>query len=335
MLPNPLKTCFVIGLLLCTWQAHAQKENLARDFSFFQNKSREFSAWLDKTGLGKSLAFDLVQMRPLSIGDGIDSTELELVLLIRTNDPDSAIGIWQGLKKGFDSPDDSLENILYRTFIHQMEIPGQQGSIQVCIRDKKRDYNRCFYIYIWQEADEALGTKIKSEYHFKECKSRTFEITVTPPPVKIRGKGKTTKIIKPKIPAANQVFEVIRRYAIDSVLHQPRYRTGNCTDRSPRFETDSLRTSNAFRFTLADLGQEVIPPYTLLGFTTIAMERLTYQFEYYPIQGGFTLKCIIEGKYGSGFFKPRVSGYMNMEPDYNDYLEAYSNKVRRDIQKRL
>lgn len=334
---------FVIAgcLFLLTGSLLAQKENLARDFSFFEIKSKEFAIWLDKTGLGKSLEFDAVRMRPLRNRRGIDSTELELLLLLRTHNPDSAIGIWEGLKRGFDTPEDSLENYLYRTFIHKMEIPGEQGSIRIYIKDTTGTYNSCFYIFIWQESDTIYGQKILSEYRFRGCRTKSFEITVQPPQVKKAGTGKASKVVRPKIKTANEVFEIIRKYVIDSLLNQHRYHTPDCNDRNPGFNSDSVRNSNSYRFTVKDLCREVLTDQhrslweQFWGYNTIAMERLAFQFEYYPIQGGFILKCIIEGKYGSGVFKPRASGYMNMEPDFDDFFDSYKNRLRREIQKRL
>jgi hypothetical protein len=266
-----------------------------------------------------------------------------MFLVLRTTDPDSAVGIWRSLKKAFDSPDDSLENYLYRTFVHKMEIPGIQGNIQIYVRDHNGDISKCFHIYIWQDADEVLGARIKSEYNFAGCKAKSFEITVRPPTVKTAGKGKNTKISKPKVKTPNQAFEVIRKYALDSIIRQPRYRTAESNDRTPMFENDSLRSEFAYHFTLANLGREVLTNQyrsawqKFWGYNSIAMERLTFDFEYIPLvnQSGFILKCKIDGKYGSGVFKPRTAGYMNMEDDFDDFFETYKNKIRLELQKRL
>jgi hypothetical protein len=318
------------------------KQNLAKDFDFFQQKSQEYAEWLNKTGLGKSISVDRVRMRPMPNNWDIDSTELELLLLLRTNDPDSAIGIWQALKKGFDSPEDSLEHYLYRTFVHKMEIPGEQGSIQVHIKDSSGNLELCFYLWIWQEPDALTGSKVHSEYHLKECKAKSFEITVNSPPVKTTGKSKTARVTKPRVKTADEVFAVIQKYVQDSLIHHPRYRTTECNDRTP-FVEELDRSPQAYTFTVGNLCKEVMTKQSRItweiwwGYSTIAMERLTFQFEYYPMNNGngFTLKCVIEGKYGSGLFKPRTQGYMNMEPDFDDFFETYKNRFRNELQKRL
>jgi hypothetical protein len=344
MMPTLFKQTLVVLLLLLGryTTVHAQV-NLAKDLSFFVQKAPEFNKLLIDKGLNKYLQVDLVRMQPLKDKSGkyigIDSTELELLLLLKTNDPDSALVMWQALKQGFDTPEDSLENFLYRTFVHQMEIPGVQGSVQIYIKNQDGFYSSTFYVWIWEDIDPILGRKVKSRY-VNGTRAKSFEITVQPTPTKTSGKGKSSKIVKPKVKTAPQVFETIRKYAIDSILQQPRYRTDVCNDRIPHFE-DSLRTANSFRFTLADLGQEVLKNQyrsfweRFWGYNSIAMERLSFQFEYYPIDKGFILKCVIEGKYGSGVFKPRTTGYMNMETDFDDFFEQYKNQLRQELQKRL
>lgn len=345
---NPKNNYLTFCLFLLLWNGVvAQKPNLARDFTFLQEKEQEYGEWLGKIGLNAALQTDRIRMRPILDTDnrqvGIDSTEMEMFLLLRTTDPDSAVGIWKSLKKAFDSPDDSLENYLYRAFVHKMEIPGVQGNIQIYVRDHNGDISRCFHVWIWQETDPKLGLRLKSEYNFQGCRAKSFEITVRPPAVKTSGKAKSAKVSKPKVKTANQAFEVIRKYAVDSILRQPRYRIPECNDRVPRFENDSLRSDFAYHFTLANLGREVLTNQyrstweKFWGYNTIAMERLTFDFEYIPLSGqsGFLLKCKIDGKYGSGVFKPRTSGYMNMEDDFNDFFETYKDKIRLELQKRL
>jgi len=329
-----------IFLMYCVSNLHAQKVNLAEDFSFFEKKSAEYQRWLDTIGLGKSIVVDQVRMRPILDSKkrqiGIDSTELELILCLRTTDPDTANGIWNGLKRDFDTQGDSLEAYLYRIFVHKMEIPGVQGSIQVYIRNKHGDFDKCFYLYIWEEPDAQLGHKIASAYHFMECKSKTFDLDIKTPKVKTAGKGKkqTYKTLKPK--TAGQVFDIIDTYVKTEVLNQARYKN-ECNDRHPDFDVDRKRSELSYEFTLKDLCKEVLTNHgdKYVLYNTIPMERITFRFEYHTTKDGFTLKCTIDGKYGSGFFKPRTQGYMNMETDFNDYFENYYNRLRQALEQRL
>jgi len=333
-----------IFLMYCVSNLHAQKVNLAEDFSFFEKKSAEYQRWLDNIGLGKSIVVDQVRMRPkydsITRRMGIDSTELELILCLRATDPDTAIGIWNGLKRNVDTPGDSLEAYLYRNFVHKMEIPGVQGSIQVYIRNKQGDIDKCFYLYIWEEPDARLGHKIASEYHFMECKSKSFELDIKTPKVKTAGKGKKQTYQTPRPKTAKQVFDIIDTYVKTEVINNARYIT-ECNDRQPGFDADRKRSELSYEFTLQNLCKEVLTDQTrsewekFWNYNTIAMERLTFRFEYQTTQDGFTLKCTIDGKYGSGFFKPRKEGYMNMETDFNDFFETYKNRLRQALEQRL
>lgn len=337
-------------MLLYGWSVAAQpsKQNLAKDLPFFQRKSAEYTHWLDKEGLGKVLAVHGVRMRPQK--NNIDSTELELILTLRTTDNDEANVLWKTLKKGFDSAEDTLEQYLYRIFVHKMEIPGAQGSIHIYTKNRSGDPifpksardSTTFRVWIWQEPDARLGYRIASEAIFPRMKSKEFTLTVKPPEVKTASKSKGTKVVKPRVKTANETFDVILKYMRDSLLNQPRYRTAECNDRRPYMTNDSIRLPNAFSFTITDLGREVMTHKyrssweQFWGYNSIPMERLSFRFEYIPVQGGFTLKCTIEGKYGSGVFKPRnLQGYMNMEPDFDSFFETYKNKIRLDLEKRL
>ena len=44
----------------------------------------------------------------------------------------------------------------------------------------------------------------------------------------------------------------------------------------------------------------------------------------------------LTGKFGSGVYKPRTSGYMDMEPDFEeDFLKPYVQRFNNDLKKYL
>lgn len=335
MRPSLVYLPLLLGLLFAALPSHAQKENLSGSMDFFQKQTAEYQRWLDAKGLGKALKVDQTRFKKDKKGK-IDNTELELLLLMESTDLDTAIGQWNQLKKEFDSDADSLEAFLYRAFVHKMEIPEAQGNIQVYIKDAKHKYIPCFYIWIWHE-----NGRIATQKKIGACKDKKFEVSIPPYRPKTTGRGKTAKIGKSQTRPANEVFDLILQHVRATMLEQPRYQT-ELKDRKPRIENDSARTATTFKFTIADLGKEVLTNQTRtiwekwVGLNTIAMERLHFQFEYAPVRGGgFTLKCIIDGKYGSGVFRPRTSGYLNMEPDFDDFFETYKNNFKTSLQKKL
>ena len=136
------------------------------------------------------------------------------------------------------------------------------------------------------------------------------------------------------------MFDLISNHVKRNILQAPQYNT-ILKDRKPVVE-DSLRAGNHYSFILANLGKEVLSDQTRtvwekwIGINTVAMERLSFQFNYRPNpDGSFNLHCSIEGKYGSGVFKPRKSAYMDMEVDFDDFFESYKNKFRQTLIKHL
>jgi hypothetical protein len=311
------------------------QQSFRDDMPFFEQKAAEYQQWLREKGLGSTLRVDKVQFKTTKTGTK-DYSEVELLLLVNSFDVDTAIAQWTQLKRAFDSPADTLEHFLYRDFVHKMEIPAAQGNIQIYVKNRRGEYSPCFHVWIWVEKGRTFIEK-----KVGECKAKAFEVTVSPPRPVATGRSKTAKVSKPRTPPPHEVFNTILLHVRESMLDQARYRT-ELNDRKPRIESDSLRTATTFRFTVANLGKEVLTDQTRsvwerwVRINTIAMERLTFQFEYQPAAAGaYNLKCTIDGKYGSGIFKPRTTGYMNMETDFDDFFERYKDNFRNALIKRL
>ena len=325
---------FVLLFFTC-FPAFAQREDLASSMPFFREKADEYQHWLDVKGFGSVLKVERVRLK-VDRNKKTDPTELELFLLIRATDVDTAAAKWNRLKKDFDTDADSLEALLYRTFIHKMEIPDSQGNIQIYVKDRYNNYIKDTHIWIWQDETG----RIKSEKKVAVTKAKTFLLTV-PYSLQQTGKGKSTKVRKAQSRKPDEVFNLILRHVKTTMLEHPRYRT-ELDDRHPHIESDSARITNSLKFTVADMGKEVLTDQNRsgwerwVGINTIAMERLTFLFEYIPdADGGYSVRCVIDGKFGSGVFKPRTSGYMNMEPDFEDFFEQYKNDFKSALQKLL
>lgn len=327
--------CFIVLLvMLSILPSFAQNEDLSADLPFFEQKAQEYQYWLESKALNQVLGVDHVQFKTNSTTGKKDYSELELILLLRTHNVDSAVGQWNSLKKSFDSPADSLEAFLYRNFVHKMEIRPEKGNIQIYIRGKDGQYIPCFYIWIWWE-----NARIITQKQVQACKTKSFEVYIPPYQVSNIGKGQTAKVAI-RAQNAQRVFNLISNHIKANILRAPRYKTV-LKDRKPIVE-DSLRAGNHYEVTLANLGKEVLTDQTRsfwekwVGINTIAMERLSFQFDYLPNPaGGYQLRCSIDGKYGSGVFKPRKSAYMNMENDFDDFFETYKNTFRQALLKRL
>jgi len=262
---------------------------------------------------------------------------LELLLLLRTNDPDTAVALWKNINQRFpESAADTLalEAELFQTFARQMQIPPDKGNVQIYIRDWRGMYIPCFYVWIWSEKGV-----LKSEVRLNECRAKIFDVTIKPVTVRQTAKGKRTEVPR-KVPP-NEVFDEILRFA------REQYEVTTCYDRQPKVEVDYQKTkNNTLEFTVTDLCRVVLSDeqkstwcliLDKLGYpcNDVRRERLVFTFNYIPTDTGYQLQGRLQGLFGSGVYKPRVSGYMDMEPDFDDYLSTYVNGFQERLKIRL
>jgi len=319
---------FLLGFLPAL--LFAQSDSLRADPGFFSKTARQYQRWLDVTGLGRALKVDSFQLKK-------NNSELELLLLLRTSDPDTAVALWKSINRNFPEKGSdtlALETELFSTFARQMQIPPDHGNLQIYIRDKKGMYIPCFYVWIWSDAG-----LIKTEVRLNECKAKVFEVSVKPVTVRTTAKGKKTEI--PRKVQPNEVFDEILRFA------REQYEVTTCYDRYPKVEVDYQKTKNlTLEFTVTDLCRVVLADEQKstwckilegLGYpcNDVRRERLVFTFNYLPDGDGYQLQCRLVGLFGSGVYKPRLSGYMDMEPDFDDYLQTYVNRFQDQLQKRL
>lgn len=322
-------TCLFPLLLLPALLA-AQTEDFSTNLGFFRKTTRQYQRWLDSTGLGRALRVDSFQLKK-------NNTELELLLLLRTSDPDTAVALWKGINRSFPERGAdtlALETELFETFARQMQIPPDNGNVQIYIRDRRGMYIPCFYVWIWRE--EGL---LKTQERLNECRAKIFEVTINPIPVRPAARGKKTEVVRKVQP--NEVFDEILRFA------REQYEVTPCYDRQPKVEVDYQKTrNNTLEFTVTDLCRVVLSEekksfwceiLTKVGYpcNDARRERLVFSFHYIPTDTGYQLQGRLQGLFGSGAYQPRVSGYMDMEPDFDDYLTAYVNGFQERLTKRL
>lgn len=323
---------FVFAAMLAPLSGWCQPEAipLDGDLPFFQKKASLFQRWLDNTGLGQVLKIDHVRIKPT------DNTELELIMTMNTTGLDTAVSMWAQLKKGFDSPADSLEEYLYRMFEHTMEIPAEHGNIQIYVKDFRGEFTPCFYVWIWRK-----DGKLITQRNLDNCKSQLIKVPLKPIPIKNTNKGKNAKIAKAKVRTADETFAVILDYFDRQVIGHPKYKPGaDCAGRAPFRERGMIRNETTLSFSIQNLCREILDDEdNSLGCKLLkrffdvkcndkARERITYTFEYLPENNnGATLKVTIDGKFGNGVFKPRTEGYMDMETDFPKKLESYANEL--------
>ena len=67
-------------------------------------------------------------------------------------------------------------------------------------------------------------------------------------------------------------------------------------------------------------------------------ERLEFSIYYIPQNNGYRLDGELTGKFGSGVYMPRKSGYMDMDPDFENefllpYLRLFQEELREYLEK--
>lgn len=298
----------------------AQETFNYQDLAFFNQKLSVYQNWLDKTNLGKALKVTKVRLKK-------DSTELELLLRIHSTNLDTAIALWNRAKDDYQlNTGKPLEEKLFQTFADFMEIPPAQGNVQVYVLDADGAYIPCFYVGIWEE-----NGSIRSDARMRECKDKPIDVQLRPLPLRQTKKGKTTEIKRQL--SSQEVFDGIEAFI------KAKYLQSNCYDRYPEYLVE-VRNETFLRVSVSDLCRVVLTDekkglwcstVEALGgkCNDVRRERLEFEFSY--LSGSNSLNGRLTGKFGSGVYRPRKSGYLDMEPDFNDYLDTFHLKFQQEL----
>jgi len=318
------KTITPLFLLLLPLFAQAQRITFSDDeISFFQARTNTYQRWLDQTGIGKVLQMDQLEMSK-------NNTSVGLWLTFKTADPDSAIGMWNQLRRDFSAASGrTMSDELFLKYIQFMEIPAAQGNVQIYLRQNDGTLNRCFFIFLYDHEGVT-----KTDEKLLDCKAKPFDVTIAPLTISKVTKGKTSTITKPLSSA--EVFDRISRYA------HARY-DKNLDGRYPKVEGEKI-SGNQFTFFVEDLSREVLTTeqksiwcrtMEALGIqcNDITRERLEFDLRYDPDTG--RLSCELTGKFGSGVYRPREKGWMDMEPDFESDLKKYTTLLGDAIKQYL
>lgn len=316
----------LIGLLafLGTLPLHAQ-DYFGDDYAFFLKKSELYQRWLDAQGLGAALRVDTIALKK-------NGMELELFLCLRTSDPDTAAALWTALESTYGSREHSLGALLFNTFVRMMEIPPAQGNVQVYFPLPRRagpGYDPCFYVWVWEQ-----DGKVQQESRINNCKAQPLAVEVRAP--KVKKPAAAARAAVGKREQAQEVFGKILQYA------RARYERVVCEDRYPRVEEEE-RGDYVLKFSVGDLCREVLTEERKSAWCTFVQtwwgpcndmrrERLEFTFVYSATDEGYLLTGTLTGKFGSGVYRPRKSGYMDMEPDFEeDFLKPYVQRFQQDL----
>jgi len=337
---RPLVATCGIFLLFQTF-ALAQKEDFSENLGFFLEKAQHYQRWLDTTGLGEALRVEKVQFQKNRQTGAVNFKELELFLLLRSTDADSAASLWNQAQKDFEkAAGHSLKEELFRVFVHKMEIPAAQGNIQIYVNGPNNQRIPCFFVWVWDK-----NGYIQDSLRVNACKAHPFEIEMPPIKVKKVSRGKTDYVARSR--PAKEVFDIIWTYA-NQLYPRNKYAGSTCDGRYPSILLES-QTETELIFSVSDLCREALTNADLSIWCEIAKatgwqsdcndikrEKLTFTFRYKENgDGGYRLKCELLGKFGSGVYMPRTTGYMDMSPDLSSFERDYAIGFRNALTNRL
>ena len=326
-MPMPLSKFLPVltALLLFCASLGAQVTFDGDDAAFFNGKAKNYQRWLDNTGIGRVLQVSEWRLKK-------DSTELELFLLVKSTDLDTAISMWSQLKKDFQSSADRppLEEKLFRTFVDFMEIPAEQGNIQVYVKDADGKYIPCFFVAV----SESAGT-VKYKEEIGKCKSELgINIAITPISVR-KVAGKNTTAVPRRLSTA-QVFGAIENFI------RRQYGSTQCFDRTPTVEVK--KEGSTLHVTVENLCRVVLTKekeslwcgvMNAMGISCNDMRRERLEFRFAYQEGSNLLTGSLSGKFGSGVYVPREKGYFDMEPDFSEFINSFHRGFQAKLKEQL
>ena len=320
---------FTLLLVLIFPITNYSQEYLGDDLSFFQKKAKLYDAWLEAKGLGDLLRVDEVKLTH-------NNLNLAMVLSLRVDSPDEVANTWTSLVRNFETknPNLKLGEYLYEAFIRMMEIPSDQGNIQIYAPDPKKSppYDICFYVWYWEK-----NGKVQDESRVNACKGPQEVIVEVDLPMVQRVSSSSSAVSIVDEIDARTVFNQVMDYVYK------RYEGRGLTADTPSRIQDIKQDDYRLKFTVTDIRREVLSDGKrtfwcklmndwFANCDDVRRERLEFDLTYRKTKNGYKLEGQLTGKFGSGVFKPRKSGWMDMEPDFlEDYLSPYINRFQLDL----
>jgi hypothetical protein len=302
-------------------QAHTQIEDLTQDADFFQKQTEVYQRWLDNSGLGAYLnVYDIE----------VEKDMLSIYLSFPYTDLDSIQNAWLQVKQDFEADAAiTLEEQLHYKASFIMELRQSMVNVQVYdTYDLRKEplFMRAIYVEDGQVRVEKSNPKSERE---------TIELKPTD---LSKSKEESVASFQQRY-SKQQVYDCVYRYA------EERFKSTQCIERYPQVRL--LEEDNNLVFEVSDLCREVLTDEanpTLCGVLQnfgydcnwVKRELLRFTITHEATTEGFRLVILIDGKYGSGFYdKVKRGGYIDMEGDFDEYLEIYARSFKTELRRVL
>jgi len=286
-------------LFIIPFSAQGQSSDLYRDSLFFYEQERNYQSWLNEVGLGGTLSTDGVQ---------IYDNQIVLHLKLQASSEDTAYWLFQRLVGDFGNNSAfSLEQTLLYRMINTMELRPPEALV---ILRNHTEYGQLPSIDYRIFYDSITNTVV-----MKGSLRSIIRDSILLPAFILDTKMNQQKQLKTSHDFVDaDLYKLMQKLGEKFVEH-----FSGKTD--PRFIVRLCR--NPLIYEVMNTKGEVVPT----GYFSILdpNERLVFTVEVRPEKKGLQIVCMIDGKYGSGLFRPRtVKAYRDMVPEYAGELARYS-----------
>lgn len=319
-----MQAAILTAIILClsVAPAQAQLEDLTLDEPFFQQQKNLYQRWLDQTGAGRYLRVQDLRVEPQRV---------RLYLGFHSANTDTIADTWRALKAAHEAlPGLTFEEALFFRMTTLMGLRQQAAVIEVY-----DTYDLSRESLFFRGIHFREGRVTVEENNPKSPAPRLINI----PAASVKSSSKTGKAQVPKAYTKEYVFDQIMQFA------RQKYAKSPCELRYPAVHPKPHE--DYLRFDVSDLCREVIKeaenPTVCqwlrgIGYNCnwTTRELLSFTFVFVPAAEGFSLHLSLEGRVGSGYYDSvKRSGYMDMELDFKDELEAYADAIVLEIKKHL
>ena len=315
---HTLLQLFIIFIPLCL---SAQQANLTTDEDFFNAQQTVYQQWLDKSGLGEVLS-----VRELEV----EEDRVVLYLEFPTENIDTVVGHWKGLKKSFEANNPiTLEEQLFYKMTSIMDIRHQEGAVAMFETYdvyETTNFMRWIHVENGKLAIEENNPRAERKVHF------------TPSKLGMKDKEVSVEFIAKKY-SKEKVYDKIYSFS------KKHFEQKKCEQRYP--EVKLLEKDENLYIEVVDLCREVLTDAAnpLLAqalnwmggnYNWVKREKLKILITYEEEDDGFSLHINIDGRYGSGIYSNvGRSGYYSMEVNFDEYLEDYADQFKEKIRQHI
>lgn len=288
------------------------------DREYFEQQLPRYQTWLEAKGIADAFkVYEIV----------VEAKALTLILVSTDANPDVAKARWTELQHSFEKAGNGqLSHRLFTRFCQLMEIPLEMGVIEL-YNEITLDKVPCFYRGIFFE-DGQLQTEVVP------CMNQSAAVQLDPLELNLDSPAAKTLVGKKGL---NRQLEThIREMVDDHFTSQPKAKVVYLT-----------AGGDLLRFEVTDLQREVLTDEANpmlarllntfgLGLDWVKREFLTFYIRSATNEEGeLEIQVEINGKYGSGFHRPRRNAYIDMEPEFESYLAKYADVFAQKIRDHL